>query len=199
MRKPLLIPIFIMLMGLVFIGCTYQQHVAHSPPGLPEQIYKISDTNDYKQAKVGVFGFLEPKYAPGVGKAAAESVYYALLQNNVFSNVTNETYLMNDGTPHMLEYARSRGYDLIITGELVYYRDGVSVQRSHVAERIKVIHVPTNETLWDCATVDTVYPVRDTDYIFFIGAAAPPSPAGLLMQRNAQKFCKLLLKESLAS
>ena len=191
--------LFIVLMVMIFVGCTYQQHVALSPPGLPEQIYKISDTNNYKQAKVGVFGFFEPKHAPGVGKAAAESIYYALLQNNVFSSVTNETYLMNNETSHMLEHARSRGYDLIITGELIYYRDGVSVQPSRVAERIKVIHVPTNETLWYCATVDTVYPVRETDYIFIVGSAAPPSPAGLLLQRNAQKFCKLLLNESLSS
>ena len=199
MKNALYIPIMVMIVGSVFIGCAYKQKVTLSPPALPEQIYKNSDINHYRHVKVGVFGFLEPKYAPDTGKAAAESVYYALLQNNVFSNVANETDFKNDEQFNMMAYARSGGYDLIITGEVVYYRDAVSVQSSRVAERIKVIHVSTHETLWYCATVDTAYPVQDKDYVFLIGSAASPPPAKLLLQRNAQKFCKLLLEASTSS
>ena len=83
-------------------------------------------------------------------------------------------------------------YDIAIIGKLIYYIDGIFFHPSRVEERIEVIHIPTNQVLWSCITVDTAAPALSTDYVFFMGEPAPSAPATLLLERNAKKFAKLL-------
>ena len=183
---------FCCLFLFLFSGCSYQQQVKLLPPNLPEKIYVDSKIKEFKQSKVGVFRFSEPLYAPGMGKAAAESVYLELIKNNLFTHVRNEIYRRDYNIESVVRIARSEGYDIVIIGELIYYIDGFFFQPSRVEERIEAIHVPTNQVLWGCITVDTAAPASGTDYIFFIGEPAPPPPAALLLERNAKKFARLL-------
>ena len=55
-------------------GCTYQRQAKLLPPGLPEQIYVRPQFDDYSQERVGVFTISELSYAPGMGRAAVESI-----------------------------------------------------------------------------------------------------------------------------
>ena len=64
---------FYCLFLLLLLGCSYQQQVKLLPPNLPEKIYVDSKIKEYKQAKVGVFRFSEPLYAPGMGETAERS------------------------------------------------------------------------------------------------------------------------------
>ena len=185
---------FAVLMFLL-AGCTYQRQAEIPPPGLPEQIYVSPQFNEYRQARVGVFTFSALSYAPGMGKAAAESIYRELLKKRVFSNVTDEAAFSNTYEVSIIDLARSKGYDIAITVELLYYFNGSTSQPSRVAERIKVVHVPTNEILWYAAAIEVSPPAPDTDYIFLTGMGYPALPNTLLLQRNAEKFCNMLLEK----
>ena len=182
---------------LIFLwaGCAYQRQVELSPPSQPEQIYVTRQLQDYRQSRVGVFTFSEPSYATGMGRAAAESVYHELLKKRVFFNVTDEDTLSNSCSAFVNDLARSKGYDIAITGELLYYFNGSAFQPSRVIERIKVVHVPTEEILWYATTREIAPPAPDIDFIFFRAMGYPAPPTRLLLERNAEKFCNMLLEK----
>ena len=183
---------FGLLLAVLTIACTYQRRVELPPPNLPEQIHTESDLDAFENSSVGIFRFTEPGYARDTGKTAAETVYYELRKRRLFGRITNEVRHPNLGSDDVMDLARANGYDLIITGEVLYYFDGTSELPSRVVERIQVSHVPTQEVLWQATTVEEVSPAEATDYFVAMGKGAPAPPATFLIQRNAEKFCNLL-------
>ncbi len=187
---------FGLFLSVLTLACTYQRRVELPVVELPEQIHAESPIDAFHDSSVGVFRFTEPEYASGTGKTAAESLYFEILRRSVFSRVTNEVRHSSLGSADVMDLARANGYDLVITGDVLYYFDGTSELPSRVVERIQVAHVPTQEVLWLATTVEEVSPAEATDYFVAMGKGAPAPPATLLMQRNAEKFCNLLLDGS---
>jgi hypothetical protein len=56
-----------------------------------------------------------------------------------------------------------------------------------------VVHVDTNKTLWYAKAVDLGPAVPHTDYIVFERPGIPAPTAMGLLNRNAEKFCEMLL------
>lgn len=179
-------------------GCTLHHHATpteeSSSAEFPEQIYVYPAVNAYKHSKVGVFGFSEPSYACGTGRVAAEAVFDDLLKKGVFSYVINEAKQEYTGKADSLAFARSRGYDLIITGDVLYYFEGSEVTPSKVNERIWVVHVPTERILWSATGKSLASPPPSTDYLLFQLKGGYAKPATALIKENAAKFSNMLLK-----
>jgi len=184
----------VMIIILLLVGCAYQRHVVLVPTGLPERIYLTPQTNPYRSSRVGVFRFAAPPYARGMGKAAAEAIYNELLKEDVFLNVTDETERLYMSHEDIMGLARSKGYGLVITGDILYYFDGSALQPSRVDERMDVVHVPTEKTLWYATAIDVASPALSTDFIVFKGKGDHAPVATVLLQRNAEKFCKMLFE-----
>ena len=175
---------------LVFmVGCSYQMPIRMPALGLPERVYVTSGDSEYRNSTVAVFRFKEPPFAPGVGSKAAEALYNELLKRDVFSEVVSELDLANSSPEQMIDLARIKEYDLIIMGEVLYYFEGSDFAPSRVDERIRVVHLPTKETLWYAEASDVVLPILPNDSILLINRGTPAPPASLLLQRNAEKFC----------
>lgn len=194
--------LYLMMMTFCLSGCSsesiiitklYEWGSVAEHSGLPEQIYINPCHNDYFRSHVAVFKFREPAHAKGMGTAASESLYEALLSNTVFVSVKLETDVADLSIDHLMDIARSRNYDLIITGDLLYYFEGSLQQPSRVDERIRVIDVAKSTTLWYAKAMEVGPPIPDTDHIFTQrrGAQAPTTWA--LLRRNGEKFCKMLL------
>jgi hypothetical protein len=195
--------LYLMMMTFCLSGCSsesiiittlYEWGIVAEHSGLPEQIYINPCHNDYFRSHVAVFKFRGPAYAKGMGTAASESLYEALLSNAVFVSVKLETDVPDLSTDHLMDIARSRNYDIIITGDLLYYFEGSLQQPSRVDERIRVIDVAKSTTLWYAKAMQIGPPIHDTDHIFTQrrGAQAPTTWA--LLRRNGEKFCKMLLE-----
>ena len=187
------ITVYSVIMASCLFGCAYQRSVRLKPTDLPEHIYTTPEKNYYSTKKVAIFKFSEPPYAQGMGRAAAETLYEELLRNRVFVNVTPELDLSDIRMEGLIDIARTKNYDLIITGDLLYYFEGSIHQPSRVDERIRVIHVATNNTLWYAEAVDIAPPAPFVDYILIEGRGARAPTAMGLLNRNAEKFCKMLL------
>lgn len=196
MVVPLRILRLTLFLSVLTLACTYQRRLELPVTKLPEQIHAESPIDAFQDSSVGVFRFTEPAYASGTGKTAAESVYFELRRRSVFSRVTDEVRHVNWGSADVMDLARANGYDLVVTGEVLYYFDGTSELPSRVVERMQVVRVPTQEVLWHATTVDEISPAEATDYFVVMGKGAPAPPATLLLQRNAEKFCNLLLDGS---
>jgi hypothetical protein len=181
---------FILIIGFI-LGCSYQKEIRLPAPGLPERVYVKSKPREYRKSTVAVFRFKEPLFAPGVGKKAAEALYNELLRKDVFSEVQSELDLPYSSMSQMMDLARAKEYDLVILGEVLYYYDGSDFAPSRVDERIRVVHLPTNETLWYAEASDVAPPILPNDYILAINRGTHAPLAALLFQRNAEKFCKL--------
>lgn len=199
MRVSTKITVCAMVMVFCVAGCayTYQRNVLLKPAGLPEHIYEAPLHDDYTSSKVAVFSFREPPYARGVGRVACESLYEELLRNSVFASVSLESDVSDIRLENLMDIARSKHYDLIITGDLLYYFEGGLHQASRVDERIRVIRVGTNKTLWYAKAVDIGPPAPYTDYIVALGRGAPAPSTRTLLKRNAEKFCKMFLNQPL--
>ncbi len=161
----------------------------------PEEIILYPEVNSYGRSKVGVFRFDEPAYIMGTGVDAADSLYDCLLKKKVFASITNEITEKSLSLSEKLAIARSKGYDLLVTGAVQHYFEGGEFLSSSVHERIMVIHLPTNRILWSARAEGTAAHMPAIDYKVFQtrGHAAPP--ASTLFQENAVKFCNMLLKK----
>ena len=175
----------------IILGCSYQKEIRLPAPGLPERVYVKSKPREYRKSTVAVFRFKEPVFAPGVGKKAAEALYNELLRKDVFLEVRSEMDLAYSSMSQIMDLARAKDYDLVILGEVVYYYDGSDFAPSRVDERMRVVHLPSNETLWYAEASDVAPPILPNDYILAINRGTRAPPASLLLQRNAEKFCKL--------
>ena len=189
---------YALLIAFFLTGCSYERHAAAvwDPffTDLPEQVYICPKVNAFKHSKVGVFRFSEPLYACGTGMDAAGAVFDDLLEQGVFSYIINEAVQEHMGTADILGLARSRGYDLIITGDVLYYFEGSELKPSSVTERIRVVHVPTSRILWSATAKSLAHPVPSVDYFLFQTRGGPARPADGLVKENAAKFSNMLLK-----
>lgn len=185
-----------LLAATIFLaGCSYQRTVYLKRTGLPEYIYKIPLKNNYISANVGVFNFREPPYARGMGRVAAESVYHQLLIDKIFVSVTHEADVKDLRLENLMQIAHDRGYDLIITGDLLYYFEGGLHQPSRVDQRIRVMDVEKNAILWYAKATDIGPCAPDTDYAVVKGRGAPAPTTRTLFKRNADKFALMLLSQ----
>jgi len=187
------ITVYAIVVAFLLVGCAYQRWVTLAPTGLPEEIFATPQLNYYGTSNVGLFKFTEPSFAPGIGKEAAQSLYQELLKNGVFLNVTPELDVTDIRIENLIDIARTKKYDLIITGDVLYYLEGSLHQSSRVDEQIRVIDVPTTITLWYAKAVDIGSPGPYTDYILIEGRGVCAPTAMTLLKRNAEKFCRMLL------
>jgi len=196
MRKWLLLTIYLVLLCT---GCTYQRHVTLNPVGLPETYFALSSHMQlpvhhfFHQYHVGVFSFSEPDYAKGMGQIAAQYVAQSLRSKGIFNRVTAELDITDLAEHHLINIARMKQYDIIISGDLTYYFEGSDTMSSRVDEQAKIIMVSDTEItpLWYAKTSEVVDPKQSKDLIFFYGKSAKaPSSMGLL-QRNADKIGNL--------
>ena len=186
-------------MGLFLAGCSYQQKIILEPVGLPEYVYKSPLENDYIGTIVGVFNFMAPPYAGTMGRVASECLYEELLKCGIFESVTYETEVSDLRTKRLFEVADNKGYELIITGDLLYYFEGSLYYPSRVDERISVINVDTKKTLWYAKAIDIGPCAPYTDYLVVEGYGMSAPSTRVLFQRNAQKFCKMLFERSFSN
>ena len=96
---------------------------------------------------------------------------------------------------NLVRVARIKRYDLIIIGKLLYYFDGSYLEPSKVMEEIRVVQVRGGkpQTLWHAKAAETAHPALSTDYFIAQGKGAPAPSTALLMKRNAEKFCHMIL------
>jgi len=177
------------------VGCSYQRNVTLPSVGLPEGVFSIPQSNNYGAARVAVFSFRDPSYAQGKGKVAAHILCQELGQKVVFAEVILEPDLRDMTMRNLIDVARIKKYDLIITGELLYCFEGSFLEPSSVTEEIRIVKVSGGEplTLWLAKATETAPPALSTDYIVAQGKGAPAPSTVVLMKRNAEKFCNMIL------
>ncbi|MDY6843955.1 MAG: thrombospondin type 3 repeat-containing protein, partial [Thermodesulfobacteriota bacterium] len=196
MYRTIKITRYVVLIMMCVVSCSYQSPFIFEFSDIPEQVYLIPQVNDYELSTVGVFRFARPSYASGeMGKVAAEVLYNELLKKKVFLNIVNETELPYVSVEHMVELARHKGYDLIISGDLLYYFDGSELLPSHIEERIQVVDVPSGKTLWYATAVEVGHPTPPIDFFLFTQEGAGASATTVLFRKNAEKFCTMFLEE----
>lgn len=195
MSTSIRISVYAFLLVSFLIGCIFQQIVPSRSLSLPEEIYVTPQQNYHKALKVGLFKFTDPTNAPGLGKASAQYLYRELLKNKVFSDVTLELDVADTHISNLIEIADAQKYDLIITGDILYYFEGGNYESSHVEEEIRVIRVndKKTQTLWHAGAVAIGLPTPSTDFIFMQRNGFPAPAAMALIKRNAKKFCNLFL------
>ena len=181
---------------LFFMGCSYQRSVSLPPVEFPESIFSMPQGNtSYANANVAVYSFSEPTYAPGQGKIAARVLCHEMEQMRVFASVTLQPDILDMTLGNLIHVARSKGYDLVIVGNLLYFFSGSDLEPSEITEEIRVIKIRGGRpsTLWHAKATETAMPAPTKDYILARGKGAPAPTTALLMKRNAQKFCNMIM------
>jgi outer membrane protein OmpA-like peptidoglycan-associated protein len=188
--------VYAFIMAIFQIGCVHQPQVRQDPLDIPEEIYVNTQARPFSPSKVGVFRFSEPLYATHTGETASRAIYNELLITGVFPNVINEIEHKDIGMGHILDLAWSKEYDLIITGDVLYYFDGSDLTASRVDERVRVTHVATKETLWLASVAEIGQPVLPVDGILPKPESSPAPPAIRLLKGNAKRFCNMFLVQT---
>ena len=173
-------------------ACSHGQSRDVAGASLPEEIYASPNYNIYKNAKVGVFPFASPEYARGAGNSAASIFCRQLEKNQVFSAV----HLELDAPPEAVaDIARAKRYDLVITGAVLYWFEGSTLEPSRVEQEVTVAKPSSKgaKILWRARLMETGWPVQPKDFLLTQSHAVPAPPAMALVQKNAGKFCKMLL------
>lgn len=181
-----------LLVAFVGLGCSYQRKGALKPVGLPEYVYKTPVQEEYVGSYAGVFNFRAPEYAGHMGRVAGECLYEELLKRGIFARLTYEAESVDLNREKILAVAKAKGYELVITGDLLYYFEGSLHYPSRVDQRMEVIGVDHDDILWYAKAVDIgpCYPFVDYLVVEGYGRSAPSTRQ--LFERNAKKFCELL-------
>jgi len=180
---------------LLFSGCATQRGAGRSSGALPDEIYLAPDTNDTRRARVGVFAFSGPAYAPEMGPVASEILCDELEKSRVFREVISQPDILDMTLGNLVKVGRVKRFDLIITGRLLNYFEGTDLESSRVSEEIRVISVRGGKprVLWHAKASEIASPVRSKDFIFFLSDGRPAASPVTLMRKNAEKFCEMLL------
>jgi hypothetical protein len=195
MNKLIQITAWALVAGFFLVGCSYQRKVYLKHTDLPEHIYRIPLKNDYLGARVAIFNFREPPYAKGMGEVAAETLYHELLTNKVFVSVTHEKEVSDLRMENLLDFARHNDYNLIVTGDLLYYFEGSLQLPSRIDQRIRVVDTKDKTTLWYAKAVDIGPNAPYSDYYVVEGRGASAPTTRTLFARNANKFSKMLIRQ----
>jgi len=187
--------LFFVVIFVSFNACSIVGIMTSKKVKLPEHIYKRPSDALNKEISVGVFKFWSPEYAPESGYYAADILYKYLLKSG-FGNVAAEFDIHDMSFENIMEIAEERNYELIITGEVTYYKFGGELQESRVDEEVRVIDVLTGETVWYAEVVATGSPIYSKDYIFFSTSGKEASPPAMLMRKNARKLSDMFLSLS---
>ena len=189
------ISVYTIIAVVLLVGCSYQRKITLPPVGLPEGIFSIPQSNNYGTARVAVFSFSAPSNAQGKGRVAALFLCQELEQKGVFAEIILLPDIGDMTMRNLINVARTKNYDLIIAGELLYYFEGSFLEPSSVTEEIRVVKVRGGRplTLWHAKATETAPPALSTDYIVAQGKGAPAPSTAVLMKRNAEKFCNMIL------
>ncbi|MCF8143199.1 MAG: hypothetical protein K9N21_04690 [Deltaproteobacteria bacterium] len=176
-------------------GCAYQREATLPAGEPPEEIYLFPEMNDTTGARVGVFAFSGPDYAPEMGPVASRILCNQLQKSRAFREVISQPDISDMTLGNLVTVARNKRFDLIITGRLLHYFEGDAIEASRVSEEIRVISVRGGKprVLWHAKASETASPSRSKDFIFFLSQGeSAPDPASL-MRKNAEKFCRMIL------
>jgi len=175
-------------------GCAYQSTVALPPVGYPESIFTHPVHNDLAGARTLVFRFIEPYYAPGVGRTAAQCVADALQSTGIVGDILTDIDSLGLSVEHMNERARKYGCSRFITGRVNAFFEGSDFETAVVAQEVWVYQtaLPKPELLWHAAAREGTTPKPLTDYIFVHSMGAPAYSTLVLLKRNAEKFNNML-------
>jgi hypothetical protein len=184
----------------MFSSCTVNLPREQPAPGLPENIYITPPAKDYSGAKIGIFPFASPDIQhealylqpPDPGYGAAAALYRVLLKGGIFKQVTMESDPGPPDEESQLRAAREKGYDLFITGRVLYFFEGTGQLPSRVDEEIRVIDVATGQVLLFAEAREADPPFIESDLILVRIQGQNAASAMALMERNALKFGRLL-------
>jgi tetratricopeptide (TPR) repeat protein len=164
---------------------------------LPEYIFKASPAEYNPKAKVLVFEFESPDYAPRIGNNAAEFLSQNLLKNHIFEEVLYEPEKFNWTLEQKIKFARQKSCALVILGKVNYYFEGSHVQESKIDEEMKAYDPTTSELTWYAETVTTSRPVTENDMTLITIKGEKAYSGMTLLNVNAFKFCNLFFSKQL--
>lgn len=175
-------------------GCAYQSAIVLPPVGYPESIFAYPIQNDLPDSSTLVFRFIEPYYAPGVGKIAARCVIDAMQNTATAGSILVDLDSIGLSVNRMNLLAVQNGCIRFITGRVNSYFEGSDFESTVVAQEIWVYRaaLPQPELLWHAASQEVVAPKPLTDYIFVNSMGTPAFSALILLKRNAAKFNNML-------
>ena len=175
-------------------GCAYQSTVALPPVGYPESVFTHPVHNDLAGARTLIFRFIEPYYAPGVGRTAAQCVADALQSTGTVGDILTDLDSLGLSVEDMNALARQYGYSRFIAGRVNAYFEGSDFEAAVVAQEIWVYRtaLPWPELLWHAAAREETAPKPLTDYIFVHSMGAPAYSTLVLLKRNAEKINNML-------
>jgi hypothetical protein len=175
-------------------GCAYQSTIVLPPVGYPESIFAYPVQNNLAGARALVFRFIEPYYAPGVGKSAAQCVIHAMQSTATVGDLTVDLDSIGLSIGRMNFLALENGCSRFVTGRVNSYFEGSDFESTVVAQEIWVYRtaLPHPELLWHAASREAVAPKPLTDYIFVNSMGAPAFSTLILLKRNAEKFNNML-------
>lgn len=194
-RRHILRTISMTVILLLWAGCAHQKTASVYDAQLPEEIFSSPGETFCAGARVAIFAFSSPDYAIDKGSVAGRLLCDALEQTGVFEQVVFEPDISDMTMRNLIDIARIKRYDLIVTGKLTYYLAGSYVGPSSVTESIRVVRVRGGrpELLWHARASEESSPVQSVDLIFFETDASPARSPYTLMRRNADKFAKMML------
>jgi len=183
-------------------GCSVRKsdipvYQKHPKKYLPENIFKASPEHYNPKAKVLIFEFESPDYAPRIGNSAAELLGQNLLKTRVFENVIYEPGKSTWTLEQKIKYAKQNNCTLVILGRVNYYFEGSNVQESRIDEELKAYDSRTSELNWHAEAVTASRPTRENDWTLVTIKGEKAYSGMTLLNINAFKFCNLFSSKRL--
>lgn len=164
-------------LAVVGLGCNIERPYRLEPKvyASPTQFFVAPPRGLFLTSRVGLFYFTTPLNVPNVSYPLTKIFYQQFLKHQIFYELEliPETH---STLAEALDVGRSKGYDLIILGQVPYFLDSGTTSKSGLQVDLRILEVKSGATV--CYLTDAIgaepSPMRD----FVIWDTKPkPSPS----------------------
>lgn len=130
-------------------------------------------------------------YRQKIGRELGEIFYKNWVGKGVFPQLVYESERSFPGKKQALDYARQKGFDLVIMGEINNYLFGGSQGSTHLNIQVDIFQVSNNMLIWSMDHSGRIENQPKQDYILWkTEVRMPESPAYVIMSALAKDLAR---------
>jgi hypothetical protein len=175
------------------MGCasTPMSMLTETRNSMQAQVFLRPPSASHQRAKLVIYPFTHPQYAPGTGNAVTHEFYQELLRSGLYRQIALSSQLPSD-PKEILISTELKDYDLAMRGKIVHLLAGSGITPSQLTVEIQIMTVHTGALVWFVRLDATSETGADVDLVWHTYSGQNAQPYQALARALAQQLVKVM-------
>jgi hypothetical protein len=175
---------------------------------LSAPIAKLTETRNYvetqvflqpvfathQQAKLVIYPFTHPQYAPGTGHVVTHEFYQELLRSGLYRQILLSKQVSNEPGENLIP-TELKDFDLAMRGKIVHLLAGSGITPSQLTVEVQIMSVSSGVLVWFIRLEGTSETGADVDLVWHTYAGQGAQPYQAVARALAQQLVSLMTPE----